>query len=206
MIIKSKGHYKRPLFKEEVQIRVVGLPHKEHLYDTESFDFIESEEEWYKYINDKYVKCKSCKEYKHADLFINLYKQDNKATCQACRNNKVRKYTMDKYNSDPDFKLRMTLRARLYGALRSQNARKESSIVDIIGCTIQELRCYLSDMFTDGMTWENYGIKGWHVDHIKPCASYDLTDPNQQRECFHYTNLQPLWAKDNIRKGAKYNI
>jgi HNH endonuclease. len=54
------------------------------------------------------------------------------------------------------------------------------------------------------MSWDNYGRDGWHIDHIRPCASFDLTDPEQQRQCFHYTNLQPLWAADNIRKGAKW--
>jgi len=53
------------------------------------------------------------------------------------------------------------------------------------------------------MTWSNYG-KGWHIDHIKPCASFDLSNPEQQKICFHYTNLQPLWAIDNIKKGAKF--
>jgi DNA/RNA endonuclease G (NUC1) len=53
------------------------------------------------------------------------------------------------------------------------------------------------------MNWENYGKNGWHIDHIIPCASFDLTDPKQQKNCFHYTNLQPLWAADNIRKSDK---
>jgi len=52
------------------------------------------------------------------------------------------------------------------------------------------------------MSWDNYGYRGWHIDHIRPCASFDLTDPEQQRECFHYTNLQPLWWQDNLRKGT----
>ncbi len=52
------------------------------------------------------------------------------------------------------------------------------------------------------MTWDNYGE--WHIDHIKPCALFDFTKEEQQRECFHYTNLQPLWAKDNMRKSDKY--
>ena len=66
-----------------------------------------------------------------------------------------------------------------------------------------ELVTYIEKLFVDGMSWDNYGPTGWHIDHIKPCASFDLTNQDEQRQCFHYTNLQPLWAADNIRKGAK---
>jgi len=54
------------------------------------------------------------------------------------------------------------------------------------------------------MNWNNYGYYGWHIDHIKPCSSFDLSKDLEQRKCFHYTNLQPLLAKDNLEKGAKY--
>jgi hypothetical protein len=70
---------------------------------------------------------------------------------------------------------------------------------------VEQLRQHLEAQFTDGMSWDNYGRDGWHIDHIRPCASFDLTDPEQQRQCFHYTNLQPLWAADNIRKGAVWS-
>tara|TARA_R110000751_G_scaffold131998_3_gene234420 strand:- start:438 stop:656 length:219 start_codon:yes stop_codon:yes gene_type:complete len=69
---------------------------------------------------------------------------------------------------------------------------------------------HLEDQFQDGMSWENYGrpngdyLEGWHIDHIKPCALFNLEDASQQKECFHYTNLQPLWAEDNLSKGDKY--
>ena len=71
----------------------------------------------------------------------------------------------------------------------------------LTGCTIPYLRGYLEGKFKEGMTWENYG--SWHVDHIKPCASFDLTKKEEQEKCFHYTNLQPLWALENIKKGKK---
>ncbi len=67
---------------------------------------------------------------------------------------------------------------------------------------IRFLWTYLEKKYKKGMTRKNYGE--WHVDHIKPCASFDLTDTKQQMLCFHYTNLQPLWAKENLQKGKKY--
>jgi hypothetical protein len=54
------------------------------------------------------------------------------------------------------------------------------------------------------MTWENWALDGWHIDHIRPCCSFDLTDPEQQKKCFHYSNLQPLWAEENWSKGGKW--
>ena len=74
--------------------------------------------------------------------------------------------------------------------------------MSLIGCSLEYFIAYLESKFQDGMTLDNYGE--WHIDHIRPCASFDLTDPDQQRQCFHYTNLQPLWAKDNLLKGDKF--
>ena len=76
--------------------------------------------------------------------------------------------------------------------------------MEYINCTVKYLHEFLEFRFTDGMSWDNYGKK-WHIDHIIPCASFDLKCPEQQKKCFHYTNLQPLWAKDNQEKGAKYS-
>ena len=97
----------------------------------------------------------------------------------------------------------MKLRARMYQALLRAGTNKKASTAMLIGCTPQELRDYLELQFLPGMTWDNWTTDGWHVDHIRPCASFDLTDPEQQRECFHFSNLQPLWAEDNFRKSDK---
>lgn len=74
--------------------------------------------------------------------------------------------------------------------------------MELVGCSIDKLKQHLESKFTEGMSWDNYG--DWHVDHIKPCASFDLSDPEQQRLCFNYKNLQPLWAADNLSKGDSY--
>lgn len=74
--------------------------------------------------------------------------------------------------------------------------------MELIGCTVEQLRIHLEDQFLPGMSWENYGE--WEVDHRRPCGSFDLREEAQQRECFHYSNLQPMWAPDNASKGAKW--
>lgn len=73
--------------------------------------------------------------------------------------------------------------------------------MELLGCTADEYKSHIENLFTEGMSWDNYGE--WHIDHKKPCASFDLSDPNQQEECFNYKNTQPLWAADNYKKGAK---
>ena len=100
---------------------------------------------------------------------------------------------------DLNFKLTSNLRNRMTKVLKGIN--KSASTMELIGCTIDELWIHMESKFTDGMTRENHGK--WHVDHIKACAKFDLTNPKQQQICFNYTNLQPLWALDNIRKGAR---
>jgi len=81
--------------------------------------------------------------------------------------------------------------------------QKAGSAVRELGCTIDELKAYLELKFKPGMTWDNWSMHGWHIDHIKPLASFDLTDREQFKEACHYTNLQPLWAEENLSKGAK---
>ena len=101
-------------------------------------------------------------------------------------------------HTDPLYKLKSTLRTRLSNVLRSRKTRKNNPTIVLIGCSVEQLRDYLTPLFQPGMTWENHGE--WHIDHVKPCASFDLTSPEEQKKCFHYSNLQPLWAKDNLVK------
>ena len=98
-----------------------------------------------------------------------------------------------------EYRLSKSLRQRLRSAIKG--VTKGSSAMILVGCTIEKLKKHLESQFQFGMTWGNYGQ--WHIDHIKPCASFNLSDPAQQIKCFHYSNLQPLWAKENISKGKK---
>lgn len=112
-----------------------------------------------------------------------------------------RVYWKWKMKTDVNFKLAVNIRGRIIMALKKETAKKSRPSEQLIGCSFPELRAYLESKFLTGMTWKNHGIRGWHIDHIVPCASFDLTDPEQQRKCFHYSNLQPLWAADNLSKN-----
>jgi len=92
------------------------------------------------------------------------------------------------------------LRSRINQALRTK-AKKSAHTIELVGTTIVHLKEHLENQFKPGMTWENHGFRGWHCDHIRPLASFDLIKPEEQKKAFHYTNLQPLWAKDNLRKS-----
>ena len=109
-------------------------------------------------------------------------------------------YRKGRRQTDAGFRIRDNLSSRINSALKAQNIQKSFSTMEICGCTTAELVTHLESQFRPGMSWENRSQ--WHIDHIRPCASFDLTDPEQQRECFHYSNLQPLWAEENIKKGA----
>lgn len=110
-------------------------------------------------------------------------------------------YVNNRRSEDTGYRILGNLRSRLRHALNGIN--KSCTTKQLLGCTTKELRKHLESQFTDGMSWDNYGYYGWHIDHITPCASFDMSDPEQQRQCFHYTNLQPLWAEDNLRKSDK---
>jgi hypothetical protein len=116
---------------------------------------------------------------------------------------KIRTARREKRKNDPLFRLEESLRSRVSKALKNQNAKKYHCTMDLIGCSPSELGEYLESLWIDGMTWDNYGFYGWHMDHINPCASFDLADTEQQKQCFHYTNLQPMLWQNNLSKGSR---
>ena len=112
-------------------------------------------------------------------------------------------YEKQRIHDDSTFKLVKNLRCSLTHILKSINCGHKFKTLQIIGCSKQHLKGYIEAKFKDGMTWDNHGE--WHIDHIKPVSLFDVSDEEQQKKCFHYTNLQPLWAKDNIQKSNKYD-
>lgn len=101
----------------------------------------------------------------------------------------------------PYERLSSVIRSRIHDVLK--HGYKSDKTEKLIGITIKELKLYIEKQFKDDMTWDNYGFYGWHIDHIIPLSSFDLTKAEEQKKAFHYTNLQPLWAKENMQKGSK---
>lgn len=108
----------------------------------------------------------------------------------------------ERCKTDPNYRIKKTLRTRIWSALKGASKSKKTEA--LLGCSIQEVRIHLEKQFRNGMSWNNYGK--WHIDHIKPCDFFDLTKPEEQSRCFHYTNLQPLWADENMLKNNKILI
>jgi len=152
--------------------------------------------------------CKECRkklENEKSRIRMRKYKQENPDTVKKQqreyyakkdkkeRNSKQREY----FERNPEAKIRHNLRCRINKAV----TKKSNNTMGLVGCDSDQLMRHIESMFDEHMSWENYG--DWHVDHILPCAHFDLTDPEQQAKCFHYTNLQPLWASDNLSKSNK---
>ncbi|WP_440679031.1 hypothetical protein [Candidatus Pelagibacter sp. HIMB1517] len=119
------------------------------------------------------------------------------------RNREASERRKKRLKVDIEYKLTNTLRSRFTHWFRRKGEKKNTSIMKLVGCTKTELKKHLESQFKDGMTWDNYGE--WHIDHIKPLATFDIKDPVQVAKASHYTNLQPLWAKENLTKSKKLN-
>lgn len=116
-----------------------------------------------------------------------------------------RKLNAERRKTDPIFRIKSALRSRLRLVRKGE---RSSAAFKMLGCSVEEFRSHIESQFRDGMTWDNWGrgwggAREWHLDHIRPLAAFDLTDPEQVAEACHYTNLQPLWAVENLSKGAR---
>ena len=164
------------------------------------------------YCEYKNNKRKTDENYREKDiLYNNKYKQSGRRKeVSKIRyenkkeeiNKKQVEYNKKRYNSDSYFRAVFCMRTRISKLLRQKNADKNNKFYNYLGCNKSEFIEYFQSKFKEGMKWENHGE--WHIDHIKPCALFNLLDEEEQKKCFHYTNLQPLWAFENLSKGCKY--
>ena len=114
-------------------------------------------------------------------------------------------YSMKYYNENIEYKIKHNLRAVVASAIKRGLAKKSKTTLNLLNCTTKELLTHLESNFQEGMTWDNYSQKGWHVDHVRPCESFNLQNEDEQMVCFNWRNLQPLWASENQQKLDKYN-
>ena len=113
----------------------------------------------------------------------------------------TRKRFRNRYKTDINFRLKNICKGRIWSALKLKN--KSGATMKLIGCTIDELRQHIESKFEPWMNWENQGLGGWDIDHIKACFHFNLEDPEQQRACFNWSNLQPMEHIANIKKGTR---
>jgi hypothetical protein len=110
----------------------------------------------------------------------------------------------DRLKTDADYRIRCLLRGRIRAAVAGK--RKIDDTMALVGINLDGLKLHIESLFVRGMNWDAFMRGEIHIDHKRPCASFDLSRPDHQRECFHYTNLQPLWKFENLSKGAKFNL
>lgn len=148
------------------------------------------------------VKGKLCdKKYSLSDRY--KISQKKYRMSEKCKNNK-KQYEIKRRKNDINFRILCRLRTRLRIALK--NKSKHNSTLELLGCSIKRLKQHLGNLFTENMTWGKVINGKIHIDHIKPCALFDLSKESEQKECFHYSNLQPLWAIENLRKNKYYEV
>jgi len=149
-------------------------------------------------------RCKQC----YSSYYKKYYQNNRRKKINQVKNSydKDKKLSYDRkrhhmLKHNPDYTLPKNIRGRVRKVIKG--LIKSGSAVKDLGCSIEFLKQYLESQFQPNMTWKNYGYCGWHIDHIKPLASFDLTNRQQFLEACHYSNLQPLWAYDNLSKGSK---
>jgi hypothetical protein len=148
-----------------------------------------------------YCYCKNCVNQYHKKYYQKNKVQIKKYHKEYQFNHKIERNKRRKINRTMNiqYKLVENLRNRIWYSLK-RNC-KSTTTIKLLGCSLNFLKKYLEKQFKRGMNWNNYGYYGWHVDHKIPCAKFNLSKKSEQYKCFNYTNLQPLWAKENMKKG-----
>jgi len=168
----------------------------------------EGRKKYYKKNKNKILEARKIRVKKNLEHYRKLWKKYNIKSKDKRRENykkhkdngDINRYYKIKYETNINYKITCSLRSVFYHAIK--NNSKKSSVLELLGCTIEELKIYLQSMFNEKMNWKNHG-KYWHIDHIIPCSSFDMSIMENQKRCFHYTNLQPLYWRDNLVKSDK---
>lgn len=143
---------------------------------------------------------------------INLWKREYRKTHKneyVLRNKSRREKLVDKTS---DFTITNKIRKRVWRYLKRKikgkghhHKDKGLETTTLLGCSFEQFKFHIESLFQPGMSWANWTFNGWHLDHIRPISSFDSQNKEELKKVWHYTNLQPIWAKDNLEKGAKYD-
>ncbi len=187
--------------------KIYRIKNKEKLAAKYQKNKIEIRKNHKKYYNaNKEQRAKVNKKYYLENLiarkeYYKEYYRKNKAKIIAHQTIYQKEYIKAKYKSDPIFKLKHFFRVRVQKYIKRKRWTKKSTLNQYLGCSGLEVKQHIEKQFKPEMTWENHGVHGWHIDHIIPLAS--ATTEDEIYKLCHYTNLQPMWAKDNLSKGSK---
>lgn len=125
-------------------------------------------------------------------------KRKNDPTYKAYHNAYRREYDKMKRKTDPHYKIKSNFMRRLRQVVHAESRALHTA--ELLGCSVEDFKVHLEAQFDENMSWENYSNTGWHIDHIVPCAYFDLTRKSHQRRCFNWMNMQPMWSTENIIK------
>lgn len=183
--------------KKLIPKKIINEYHKK--YREENRDLLNEKQRRY-YQKNREKELLRNKTYRNKKIIISTNKK-NKTSETWQKKNKVFFYKKrnEKYKNDILYKLSLNVRNRLNSFLKLNNISKKNKTFDIVGCDSLFLKEYIEHKFVDGMSWDNRHM--WHIDHIIPLSSAK-TEEEIYKLC-HYTNLQPLWVKENLSKGSK---
>lgn len=174
--LQKQEYYKQNKDKIKKQIKTWNKNNKEHIKQTRHA----------KYLRTKEYSLQKTKEWRN----------NNREKYREYQRN----WTKNKRKTDPHYTIQHRLRNRLLIAFKRGKGQKSASLLELIGCSFDFLINYIKSQFTENMTWEKFLNGEIVIDHIKPCCSFNLENLEEQKACFHYSNLKPLWKKDNEQK------
>lgn len=180
-----------------------NLENKERRKETTKQWHLENKEYTKEYRKQWYLDNKEHKLELNKQWKINNQEREKEARKQWNLENKehVNQYQRNKRKTDPEYNLMRNLRSRVGSALKWSGIKKSKRTMELIGCSVEFLKKHLEDQFKPNMSWDNRS--SFHIDHIKPCSSFNLLDEEEQKKCFHYSNLQPLTPEENLKKYNK---
>jgi hypothetical protein len=205
--IRSKAYREKTKEQKSIKDRLYREKNKEKLLKQKKEYYLKNKdilsEKARVYRNNPYVKAKK-------KITDKLYREKNKDKINATKEKrkditreKARIRSNEKSKTDISYRILKNLRSRIRFALKKGQIKKADTTENLLGCTVPEFKAYFTSLFTNDMSWNDFMAGKIHIDHIIPCAKFDLTNEEEQRICFHYTNLQPLWSTDNLKKGTK---